>query len=235
MDPATMAMIGGIGSDVLGGLLGSSAQKKANRANIRLQRENNAWMERMSNTQWQRGTQDMLAAGLNPMLAYSQGGASTPSSSAATVNPVDALGRSVTSAGSKAMQAVSMQQALAQIDLTKASTTKTLEEARSAKSASEIARFNSGMVGETWDLNANEQRQRTKLLEAQIAQAAKQGDLTNEQARQIRSMLPMLIQASQVDTQLKRLQVPTAKAESEFWAKAGDEGKLMQFLKQLLK
>lgn len=100
-------IIGG-GLSLLGGIMGHSAQRQANRTNIMLQREQRKWEEDMSNTAWQRGTKDMLAAGINPMVAFSQGGASTPNVSAATVQPEDALARGVSSAADKAATAASI-------------------------------------------------------------------------------------------------------------------------------
>jgi hypothetical protein len=48
--------------------------------------KNREWQEYMSNTAYQRAVEDMKKAGLNPILAFQNGGASTPGGSAGTIS-----------------------------------------------------------------------------------------------------------------------------------------------------
>lgn len=47
---------------------------------------NRNWQEHMSSTAYQRAVEDMKKAGLNPILAFANGGASTPGGSAGTIS-----------------------------------------------------------------------------------------------------------------------------------------------------
>lgn len=54
--------------------------------NSREAQKSRDWQEKMSNTAYQRAVADMRAAGFNPALAFSQGGATTPAGSTASGN-----------------------------------------------------------------------------------------------------------------------------------------------------
>lgn len=217
--PLAPAAVAGIGAaaDIVGGLFGMSAQKKANKANLKLQREQQAWEERMSNTSWQRGTEDMLKAGINPMLAVSQGGASTPNVSAATQQPVDALARGISSAGSKAAQMLTLENLAQQ-------TRKTSEEADSLNIRNTI---------DAWDMPYAEQisanRRATvpaqnQQIQRQTESIIAQANLTKAQEKQLRDMLPELLAKAKAEKTLSELQIPSAKAEAGLWQNIGTQG-----------
>ncbi|AXH74135.1 MAG: DNA pilot protein [Microviridae sp.] len=99
---------------LIAGGLGFLGQRETNRENRHMASAQMQFQERMSNTQWQRGVEDMQAAGLNPMLAYSQGGASAPPGASAVMG--SELGAGVSSAReySSAKAEVELKQAQAE-------------------------------------------------------------------------------------------------------------------------
>lgn len=80
------------GANLIGGIL-------TNKSNENIAEDNRAFQADQRATQYQTAVKDMEAAGLNPMLAYQQGGAgSSPGSTAVMQNPASGLLDAVSSA-----------------------------------------------------------------------------------------------------------------------------------------
>lgn len=120
MEPITTAALISGGASLLGGLFGRSGVSSQNAANAKQAQLNRDFQERMSSTSHQRAVTDLRAAGLNPILSATKGGASTPSGAQAQMqSELEPIANS----------AQQTAQILAQMQLVKAQTRKTNQEA----------------------------------------------------------------------------------------------------------
>jgi len=116
---------------VISGVAGFFGQRKQNKTNEREAQKNRdfsaseaekgrAFSERMRNTEWQAGLADMEAAGINPALAYSQGGASAPTGATASGTSTAPAGNETASAMQAIAQAKQLKILGAQADKARA-------------------------------------------------------------------------------------------------------------------
>lgn len=82
--PGILSGIGAIAGPIANYFSGRKAQKETNQLAISESQKQMDFQERMSNTAVQRQMKDLQAAGLNPALAASYGGASSPAGAMAT-------------------------------------------------------------------------------------------------------------------------------------------------------
>lgn len=111
--------------EIIGGLIGKSGQASANKANLKIAREQMAFQERMSNTAYQRSASDLKKAGLNRILALGSP-ASSPAGASATMQNENAQLAQGVSGGVNSAANLAMQ--IAQVKNIQAQTKKTQTE-----------------------------------------------------------------------------------------------------------
>ncbi len=225
---------------LIGAALGFIGGERTNSANAAMARDQMDFQERMANTSYQRAVSDMQQAGLNPMLAYSQGGASSPVGATAT------MGDSVSSAVSgyqKSTEREILQQQLENLRIEGANkvaqTKKTEAETRVVDQA---GRFGD-MFGE--ESARAELYNKLGLGDVQAADIKLKNQQTNKVVAEIEQVIQSIRTGHATEDQLraltKNLNLDSAEKEafSRLWRDIGESGAagkaILPFLQLIMK
>lgn len=161
------ALIGG-GLGLVGGILGNNSAKKASKQQMKFQKA-------MRDTQYQAAVEDLKKAGLNPMLAYSQGGNAAPSG--ATYKPENIGDATVSSAVASKRASNESQIAAETVKNLKVTNAKTAADANTSMDQGHLNRaLAKKAMAETLTAASTAQQIQTqnRILSAQVPRAEQQ-------------------------------------------------------------
>lgn len=220
------------------------------------------WSERMSGSSYQRAMEDMAKAGLNPMLAVSQGGAATPGAASASAGAPSGSSASGVAARMENSKAAGLEQSIAlkrlanetnvsesQAAVNRASAEKIAAETVNVPTTgANIAASTTKMQNEVREIDerigliaeqTRNEYHRGLLLKAQEALArteenVKYGQLDVQEATIALDKARTLVE--NMTLAHKRLDLDRAKAESKFYGSdVGESSAMVKFIAELLR
>lgn len=223
-------------ASVIGAVISSRGQSKANEQNAALAQQQMDFQAQQSGTAYQRSMLDMQRAGLNPILAYQQGGASTPQGAMPVMQNESAP------ILASAQQAVGLYSAIQQANVSQAQVDKI--RAETMKIASEtmdkddnilrLQRFNEQLLRRNNLLWAQEdtERERPSQVRSQAQLNKMLEGVRGVQFDRENTTFADDVAIRKAERQLREYAIPGARTDAEFFSTA--VGEMNPYLRQLL-